>query len=231
MAMMDKDNAFVLEVERRELQGSGVSRQLRAGGRVPAVVYGGGLDTLNISVDETDFSDLLKQKFGENTIFLLKLKGTKQERMAMIHEMQVDPISRRYLHVDFIRITKGHKVRVSVPVELVGDSVGVRHGGLIDFQTREVEVEVLPREMFEKIVVDISDLDLDQNIVVQDILSQLPESAGLTDEAERVIVSVVAPRAATAEEEEAEEEGELLTDEESEPEVIRKGRGEEEEGE
>lgn len=230
MAKSEKSDAFVLEVERREVHGSGVSRQMRAAGRVPAVVYGGGLDPLNISVSEKDFSELLKQEYGENTIFLLKLKGTKQERLAMIHEMQVDPISRSYLHVDFIRITKGHVVRVNVPVELTGDSVGVRQGGLLDFQTRELEIEVLPSEMFEKIVVDISSLDVDQNVMVQDVLDQLPKSGKALDDPERVIVSVVAPRAVAAEEEEEEEAAELITEEESEPELIRKGRGEEEEG-
>jgi large subunit ribosomal protein L25 len=230
MAMSEKSDAFVLEVERREVHGSGASRQMRASGRVPAVVYGGGLDPLNIAVHEKDFSELLKQEYGENTIFLLKLKGTKQERLAMIHEMQVDPISRSYLHVDFIRITKGHAVRVNVPVELVGDSVGVRHGGLMDFQTRELDIEVLPGEMFEKIVVDISELDVDQTILVQDVLDQLPKSGRALDDPERVIVAVVAPRAVEEEEEEVEEAAELITDEETEPEVIRKGRGDEEEG-
>jgi large subunit ribosomal protein L25 len=115
-------------------------------------------------------------------------------------------------------------------VERTGDSVGVRHGGLLDFVTREIQIEVLPRELPEKIEVDISDLDLEQHVTVGDLASLLPKSARLLDDPNRVVVTIEAPRGAKVEGEgeEGEEAGpSLVITEQAEPEVIRKGKAEE----
>ncbi len=221
---------IVLTVERREALGKEGVKKLRREGKIPAIVYGGGKEPVPIVVDAKAVTEILKQETGENTIFLLKLKGTKHERRAMIKEIQLDPVSRRFLHIDFIRIVRGHKITVSVPVELTGDSVGVRHGGLLDFVTREIQIEVLPRELPEKIEVDISDLDLEQHVTVGDLASLLPKSARLLDDPNRVVVTIEAPRGAKVEGEgeEGEEAGpSLVITEQAEPEVIRKGKAEE----
>ncbi|HHQ49248.1 MAG TPA: 50S ribosomal protein L25, partial [Acidobacteria bacterium] len=152
---------IVIEVERRDETGKGVAGRLRREGKIPGVVYGGGVSPFAITVDRHSIQELLKQESGGNTIFLLKLKGGKQERRTMIREIQIDPMTRDFTHVDFIRVTKGQALNVTVPLELEGDCIGVRHGGVADFVTREIEMEVLPREIQDKIVVDISDLDVD----------------------------------------------------------------------
>jgi len=227
---MTESADIVITVEKRTEAGKSAVRKLRQNKMVPAVLYGGDKDTVAISVDEEAIQELFKRGAGTNTIFLLKLKGGKEERRAMIKEYQADPISGRYLHFDFLRVTRGHKLNVTVPVELVGDSVGVRHGGRTDFVTRELGVEVLPREMFDKLVVDISDLDVGDSIRVEELEDQLPPSARFLEDPSRVVVLVEAPRKVEEEEVEEEVEGEeLLTTEAAEPEVIKKGKEEEEE--
>ncbi len=222
-----------MTVERREVLGKEGVKKLRREGKIPAIVYGGGKEPVPIVVDEKAVTEILKQAAGENTIFLLKLKGTKHERRAMIKDIQVDPLTNRFVHIDFIRIVRGHKVSVSVPIALVGeeDSVGVRHGGLVDFVTREIAIEVLPREMPDRFEVDLSDLDMDEHVTVGELVERLPESARLLDDPSRVVVTISAPRATLLEEEEAEEgeEGEasLVIEEQAEPEVIKKGKDEE----
>jgi large subunit ribosomal protein L25 len=219
---------LVITVERREDIGKGAAHKLRREGKVPGVVYGGGKEPFSISVDRKAVEDLLKHEAGENTIFLLKLKGAKQERRAMIKEIQVDPISRRFIHIDFIRVTRGQKLTVSVPIELSGDCAGVRHGGLLEFVTREIAMEVLPRELPEKIELDVTDLEVDQHVTIGELVDQLPESARLLDDPGRVVVTIGMPRISkVAEEEEAEEVSpELVITEQAEPEVIH-GRGKE----
>lgn len=223
---------IVITVENRETQGSNQAGRLRREGRVPAVLYGGGMDPVAISVAEKAIQELLRSETGENTIFLLKLAGSDQERRAMIKDIQLDPISKRIEHIDFIRVMKGHKLSVTIPVELTGDCVGVRHGGMIDFVSRELDVEVLPREMFDKITVDISGLEVGHHVAVGDLVDQLPPSARFLEDSGRVVVLVGQPRGPKFEEEEGEQlgeaEGERVIGEQEEPELIRsRGKGDE----
>ncbi len=218
---------MVVTVHKRTEGGKGHAGRLRRQGMVPAVVYGGDKPPIAITVNEVDVKEILKQEAGENTIFLLKLKGTDEERRAMIREIQADPISGRFLHLDFIRITRGHKITVSMPFELIGDCVGVRNGGRIDFVTRDAEIELLPREMFDKLVVDISDLDVGHNIRLGELEDQLPPSARFMTDPDRVVVMVEVPRVVEVEAPEEEIEGEeLVIDETEEPEVIKRGKDE-----
>jgi large subunit ribosomal protein L25 len=219
---------ITITVEAREGRGSGEAGRMRHQGRVPSVLYGGDKPPVAISVDEHAVKEILKGAAGENTIFLLKLEDTDEERLAMIKELQTDPISGQFVHIDFIRITRGHKLTVKMPVELVGDSVGVRHGGRIDFVTREVELEILPREMFDKLVLDISHLEVGEHMTVADLVSQLPENATLLEDVNRVVVVVHAPRMVEELVEEEEIDEEMVIEEAAEPEVIGKGKAEDE---
>ena len=219
---------ITITVEKREGRGSAEAGRLRRTGQVPSVLYGGESGPVAISVDEHSVKEILKGAAGENTIFLLKLKGTDDERLAMIKDLQVDRIGGRFIHIDFIRITRGHKLNVNIPVELIGDSVGIREGGRVDFVSREIEVEILPRDIFDKFVLDITDLAIGEHMTVADLASQLPENAKILDDENRVVVVIDTPRAVEeVAEEEAEEEA-LETEEAAEPEVIGKGKGDEE---
>ena len=226
---MSERQDILVTVEMRTEGGKGTARRLRRAGLVPAVVYGGDKPPVPITVNEDDIKEILKQEAGGNTIFLLKLKGSSEERRAMIREIQADPISGRFLHLDFIRITRGQKVTVTMPIELIGDCVGVRNGGRIDFVTRDLELELLPREMFDKLTVDISDLDVGQNIRVGELEAQLPENARFLTDLDRVLVMVEVPRVVEEVVPEEEIEGEeAVIAETDEPEVIKKGKGEDE---
>lgn len=220
---------ITLIVDKREDKGTSPSGRLRAEGRVPAVLYGGGMPPVPISVDDLAVREILKQEAGENTIFLLKLKGTKEERQAMIKELQVDPISGKFIHIDFIRVTAGHKLNVTIRIDLLGDCAGVRHGGRIDFQSRDLQVEVLPRDMFDHVDVDTTDMEIGDVVTVADLEDKLPASAKFLEDPSRVVLVVELPRLVEEEEEEDLEglEG-LEPDEDAEPEVIGKGKEDEE---
>jgi large subunit ribosomal protein L25 len=222
---MSESENLVITVERRdEAIGKSGVKKLRREGKIPAIVYGGGKESMPITVDQHSVQELLKKESGENTIFLLKLAGSKQERRAMIRDIQVHPITRKFLHIDFIRVMRGHKLNVTVPIELTGDSVGVRHGGLVDFMSRDLQVELLPREMLDRLVVDISELDLGQHIRVKDLESLLPASGRFLEDPQRIVAAIEVPRGGK-EFKEGEEEGELIISEQAEPEVIGKKEG------
>jgi large subunit ribosomal protein L25 len=218
---MRESAEIVITVEKRPEQGRGSARRMRRVGQIPAVLYGGDLPPVSISVDDHSLRELLKQEAGENTIFLLKLEGTTEERRAMIREIQKDPISGHFLHIDFIRILAGQKIHVRIPVELTGDCLGVRQGGRVDFVSRELAVELLPDEMIDKFSVDMSALDVGHHVSVADLQSVLPPSARFLEDPHRMVVVVEAPK---AEVEAAAPAGEAVIAEAAEPELIRKGK-------
>ncbi|MEM7587252.1 MAG: 50S ribosomal protein L25 [Acidobacteriota bacterium] len=216
---------LVLEVHNRDAMGKNANRRLRAGGEVPAVVYGGDQDAAAIRVDERRVDEILRSGSGENTIFLLKLHGTEQTRHAMIRELQTDPISGQKLHIDFQRIDLDQKVRVVVPIEIQGTAFGVKtEGGLLDFVTREVEIECLPNAIPAHIDLDVTELHVGQHVEAKDL--ELPEGIELHDP-ERVIVSIAQPQQV---DEAAEDDDDMLIEgEKDEPEVIARGKAEGEE--
>ena len=227
---------FTIEVQKREVEGKNANRRLRALGYIPAVVYGAKQDPVPIKVEKKALFDLLRQEGGENSVFLLKLSGSKAERHTMVRDLTVDPISRQILHIDFQRVLMTEKVRVPVPVELLGEPSGVKNqGGVLDFITREIEVECLPGDIPVKLEVDVSALEIGDHIEAGQIA--LPEKVALMEEPDRVLVAVSHSRVeATIEEAEAEVEAAeagLIEAEELEPEIIGRGKeeGDEEEEE
>jgi len=225
---MSESDHIVITVEKREETGKAQVRRLRRQGKIPAIVYGGDKESFPVTVDQHTVQELLRKQGGENTIFLLKLAGGKQERRAMIKDLQIHPITNEIKHIDFIRVTRGHKLNVNVPIVLEGDSAGVRHGGMVNFVSRELQVEILPRDMIDRLVVDISKLDIGDSVRVEDIESMLPPSAKFLEDSKRMVVTIDIPRAAMLEEKEEEEE-ETVLGEQAEPEVIGGRAGDEDE--
>jgi len=206
-----------LAVERRQVEGKNPCRRLRKAGKIPAVLYGGEGAPVSIQIDRSELLALLRTGSGENTIFLLKVPGTKDERHAMIKEMQVDPVRRSVLHLDFQRISMSESVQVKVEVELVGTPVGVKvEGGIVDFVTREIEIECLPNRIPETLKVDVSGLHIGMHVEASSI--ELPEGVTLIDDPDRVLALVAAPQAPAAEEEEGADE--LLEGERQEPKLV-----------
>jgi large subunit ribosomal protein L25 len=213
-----------LEVSRREATGKGVAIKLRQQGRIPAVVYGGHREPVAITVDRKSVSELIqKSDHGIRSIFLLKMSGTDQQRHAMIKDVQIDPISRKMTHIDFQRVLMDEVVRVAVPVHLNGTPLGVKEGGILDWQVRDLHVECLPNAIPDSIEVDIEPLGMHQYLRVSDM--KVPEGVKVLDDVERVVVGVTHARA------EVVETPAVVPGEEAvapaEPEVIKKGKVEE----
>jgi large subunit ribosomal protein L25 len=211
---------FHIDVHTREATGKNNNRRLRAAGKIPAVLYGAGKETVPIVLDGKKVHELFRTGATENTIFLLKRAESDQERHARIREMQVDPVSREIVHVDFQRVLMDQVIRVTVPVRPVGTPKGVRdEGGMMDQVTREVEVECLPGDIPEAIEVDVAGLAIGEHLEAGQL--SVPQGVTLLEDADRVIVSVAYP--VRIEEPEAEAE-ELLEVEAEEPELIRRGK-------
>jgi len=207
-----------LEVVRREDAGKGVARKLRQNGKIPAVVYGGHRDAVPITVDRKSVSELIqKSEHGVRSIFLLKMSGTDQQRHAMIKDIQINPLTRKMTHIDFVRVVMDEKVRVTIPVHVVGTAVGVKvGGGLLDFQVRELHIECLPNAIPDSIDVDVTPLDGHQYLRISDL--KLPDGVKVLDDPERVVVGVTHAKA-----EPVEETAEAVV----EPEVTKKGKPDE----
>jgi large subunit ribosomal protein L25 len=208
-----------LAVEKRSTTGKNEARRSREGGRIPAVVYGAGKPTVPISVDRKALADLFREGAGENAIFLLKL-GADQSRHAMIREFQRHPVSRKPIHIDFVRVLMDVKVTVKVPIEVVGVAIGVKaDAGILDLVTREIEIECLPANIPAHIALDVTALKIGDAIRVSDLAAM--EGVTVVDNPEKVVVHVTHP---TREEEPAAATAEGAAAEPAEPEVLKKGK-------
>jgi large subunit ribosomal protein L25 len=222
---------IVVKSEKRQGLGSNASRRLRAQGFVPAVMYGESMDTLSLVLAKKDIVRILRLETGENTIF--KVAVDTGDFDAMIKELQIDPATDELLHVDLIRISMDKPIRVTVPVIHRGDPVGVKtEGGFVDFVTREVEVECLPRDIPESLGIDIAELHVNQSFKAGAMA--VPAGIKLLTDPNTVLVLVSMPHKEEEPFPGEKPEGEVAAEEPKEPEVIKKERaekGEEEGGE
>lgn len=193
------------------------ARRVRVAGKIPAVVYGAGQDAVAVAVDPKAITKILHSESGHNTIFDLNVEGSPVVK-AMIVDWQHEPLKGRLLHIDLKRIAMDKPMRVSVPIQLVGTSTGVKNqGGILDHVLREVEIECLPADIPSHLDVDVSGLALHGVLRISD----LPHSGSikfLGDE-NATVVHV------TAVKEEAAAEAAAATP--AEPEVAKKGKTEE----
>jgi large subunit ribosomal protein L25 len=215
---------LTLQAEKRETKGKNAARRLRAAGRIPAVVYGAETNkAVDIAVDPKILSRILHSEAGVNTIITMQgLEGGGDTRV-LVKEYQLDPISHRMLHADFYQVAMDKTLTLTVPIVLKGEARGVKQqGGIVDFVNREIEIEVLPADIPEHIVVDISELMLNQGIRLRDLHTEGAKWTPLSD-GDLMIVHVVAPRAEepTAAAPEAAAVPGVTA---AEPEVIKKGK-------
>jgi large subunit ribosomal protein L25 len=190
-----------LVAEKRDGSGKGVARKLRAAGRVPAVLYGHGMDPVSLSVDSRELFHLFHTRAGTNVLVGLVVDGN--EHLAMPREIQRDHIKGRFVHVDFLVVRRDEKIHVSVPIRVVGESVGVKAGGVVEHHLWELQVECLPADVPEAIEADISDLDIGSGLRVSDL--KAPSGATILTDPDESVVAVQQPQMAVEEEEEAAE--------------------------
>jgi large subunit ribosomal protein L25 len=219
---------ITLNAETRTGRGKNASRRLRRRGLVPAIVYGGKGDNISVALDPKALQKVLRSEAGRNAILRLEIAGVGPAN-AILKSWQVDPLRDKFLHADFYRIAMDVELKVTIPVAVKGEAPGVKtQGGVLELVTRQIEVECLPGDIPERIEVDVSDLGLNQAIRVSD----LPVSAKVKvlESPDLVVVHVIAvkeevPAAAAP----VPTEGEAAAP--AEPEVLKKGKKEEEEGE
>ena len=215
-----------LDVVTRTGRGKNEARRLRAGGQIPAVVYGARKkgktpEGVAVATDPKDVLRILHSESGANTLITLKLNGGKSR--VMVKDYQLDPVTRQLLHADFFQLAMDRAITVTVPIVLKGEAQGVKlDGGMIDFLTREVQVECLPTDIPEHIDVDVSELRLNQSVRLRDL--QENPSWKILNEPETMLVHVVLPKAeASAVSDELEEDAAAP---ESEPDAANKGQAE-----
>lgn len=213
-----------LDAETRTGSRKSASKALRRAGKVPAVLYGHGRETRSIAVGSVEFGHLLEKINPRSTIVELALGG--QPVRTLIREIQRHPLTPGFLHVDFQEILAGEKVRLEVPVTLTGTAEGVRNqGGIMDQVLRTVEIEVDPADIPESVELDVTALTIGKSLHVSDLA--IPKATILTDAALTVAV-VVAPRIEEVAAPVAAVEGAVVAEAVPEPEVIKKGKIEEE---
>lgn len=206
-----------LKTNIRGTVGNGPARRLRQAGQIPAVLYGPKTESVLLSVNKSDLDLALKKGRSGQIILNLVVQdnGETYTRPAMIKELQLHPVSRNYLHIDFYEINLDRKITLGIPIVTVGSSVGVERGGILQIIRRELEVECLPFEVPESIEIDITDLDMGDSIHVKDI--SMDGEVELLGESNLTVLTVLSPKLEEEpeEEEELEEEGAEKEDEET----------------
>ena len=214
-----------LSAQLRNDTGKGAARTLRRAGLVPAVIYGHGEETRACSVNTKELEKLITSGSHESTLIDLKVEGGKAQPV-LIREVQIHPYRPEVLHVDFLAVRKGEKVKLEVPVRFLGVAPGVKEGGIMEHLRHEVEVRCIPSKIPEALEFDISELGIGDGVTVADLT--VPEGVEVLTDANATIAAVVPPTVHKVEEPVEEVEG-ALAEEEAEPELV--GRGKAAEGE
>ena len=216
-----------LSANSRDVTGKGAARTLRTQGQVPAVIYGHGRDPQPLSLNARDLDKMLSHIQAESTV--IEVTVGSQTAKTLIREIQRHPIRRQILHVDFQALVAGEKVTVSIPIQLTGIPEGVRlGGGVLDQTLRELEIEVDPSNIPDHVELDVTNMVIGDSKHVSDL--SLPPGVEVLDDAETSVAVVAAPRAVIEETPVVAEAVEGEAGAVAEPEVIGRGK-EEEEGE
>lgn len=215
-----------LTAERRADRGKNQARRHRAAGRLPAVVYGPGTGgssetAVPVTVDPKELSRILHSEAGANTIISLQLDGAAVP--VLVKDFLLQPVTHALLHADFYRVAMDRKLTITVPVTVKGEARGVKQqGGILDFVTREFEIEVLPADIPESVEVDVTELLMNQGVRIRDVAQGAKWTP--VSEPDTMLVHVVPLRVEEAPVAEAAAPGAA-----AEPEVIKKGKTDKEE--
>jgi len=219
---MAEKKDYKVQAKVRDGRGKNDARRARREGLVPVTVYGGGGETVAAVAPLRELAAILRSDSGRNTIFTIDVEGVGISEV-MFHDRQIDPVKGRLIHADLTRLVKGQKIEVTVPLHLTGEPVGVREKqGVLEQIIREVDIRCEPREIPDTLEVDVSNLDVHETLHVSDI--KVAEGVEILTDGDQVIATVGIVKEEVAA---TPAEGE----EPAEPEVIGKGKKEDEEGE
>lgn len=192
----------VVKAEKRENSGKGYARRLRAEGKIPVTVYGGGGEAVSVAANLSDLAAILRSETGHNTVFSLDVAGVGASDV-IFQDRQIDPLKGRLLHADLRRLAKGEKIEVTVPVHLIGEPVGVKNdGGVLEQSVREIKLLCDAANIPESIDFDVTNLELNQAVHVSDL--KVGKGIEVHEAPETVIAHVILVK---EEVEEATEEG------------------------
>ncbi len=186
---------LVLKAQYRGSTTKGQNKRLRLEGKLPGVVYGKKKEAISLQMDSADLVQAISTTAGSNILLNLVISGDKEEQRetVMVKELTRDIMRKNVLtHVDFIRVSMQDKIEVKVALNLTGESVGIKEGGVLQVQARDVVISTFPTDIPEEISVDITSLQVGDSLTVGDI--ELPSGAEMVSEPDTVIMSILAPR-------------------------------------
>lgn len=199
-----------LIAKKRELDGSSNARRLRGEGSLPGVVYGGDKEPVSVMVDTHDLEQILHHHASESVMIEIDLEGEGDTRV-LVKEIQHHPVTSDLVHVDMQRVVAGQTMNVDIQIELVGEAAGVKAGGTLDHVMHSISVECLPKDIVEAIEVDVSDLEIGQNLHVSDL--GIDDTFKVLVDSDAIVCGVSGPMAEVDEDEEAAAgEPEVLTE-------------------
>jgi large subunit ribosomal protein L25 len=210
-----------LKADARSMTGKKGAKACRNSGQLPGVLYGMGSECKTLAVNPKQLEKVLQTEAGSNVIIKLSLAGEGDPVNVIVKELQVDNIKGLMRHVDFYKISLDEKIKSAVQFKMVGESPGVKAGGILEHILWELEIECLPMDIPDHVEADISELEIGDSISVSQV--SVPEGVSVLADPNAKIVLVAAPRVEEVEEVEEEIEGE----EGEEPEVISEGGKEE----
>jgi large subunit ribosomal protein L25 len=178
-----------LRAEPRSESGKGPARRLRAAGRVPATLYGHGVEPTSISVSAQDLLHLFHQGGGASVLVDLSFDG--EDMLTIVREVQRDHIHNRFIHVDFMAVRRDEAIVVNVELHETGDSVGVHAGGVVEHHLREVELRCLPENVPERLEFDITNVRIGESVRVADLVP--PDGVEILTDPETMVLAVVEP--------------------------------------
>ncbi|HEV2882997.1 MAG TPA: 50S ribosomal protein L25 [Pyrinomonadaceae bacterium] len=217
---MAEKKEFTIKATRREGRGKNDARRVRAAGRVPLTIYGGEGESVSASASLAELAAILRTESGHNTIFTLDIDG-EGGHDVMFLDRQIDPVRGRLVHADLRRLVRGQKIEVAVPLHLTGEPIGVTEGGgVLEQMVREIEIRVRPRDIPDAINLDVSNLGIHDVLHVSDL--QVEENIEILNEPDMVLATVGIVQ------EEPVEAPAATDDEGAEPEVIGKGKKDDE---
>ena len=220
-----------LQVNVRKEINKRATKALRKQECIPAVLYGHGVKTLNLAVEQKNFEQVVKKMHGENILISLSIddNGSSKQETVMVRNLQHHPVSDELLHIDFYKIRLDEKITTRINIVLTGDAPGVKEGGVLDHSIRDVEVSCLPDKIPGHFEVDVAQLEIGSSIHIRDL--SIPEDVEVLADPDQAVVSVVPPTIIKEEEVSAEEEPEVIEEGEEEVEAgASEGERKEEKG-